>query len=87
MEASCSGERINVIARMFLDIEVFGSGDRMNVIAWMFLEIHLDRYRLYIKMRDSKKCRKYKTGEKYSQICMETKLAIASYKNPNKLLN
>ena len=36
---------------------------------------------------DKKKCRKYKAGNKYWRLCMEEKLAIASYNNPNELLN
>ena len=39
-------------------------------------------------MVDSKtKCHEYKAGDKYSQLCMEEKLAIAFYSNPNELLN
>ena len=33
------------------------------------------------------KCRKYKMGDKCYDLSMEEKLAIASYNNPNELLN
>ena len=36
---------------------------------------------------NKKKCCKYKAGDKYTLSCMEEKLAIASYNNPNELLN
>ena len=35
----------------------------------------------------SKKCWKYKAGNKYCNLCMEEKFAIASYNDPNELLN
>ena len=39
-------------------------------------------------MVDSKKTyRKYKLGDKYSNLCMHEKLAIAIYNNTNKLFN
>ena len=34
-----------------------------------------------------KKCKKYKAGDRYSLLCMEEKLVIASYNNPSELLN
>ena len=37
-------------------------------------------------MEDSKKCRKYKAGDKYWPLCLEEKIAIVSYNNPNELL-
>ena len=40
-----------------------------------------------MKMGDNKKCYKYKAGDKYCNLCMEEKLAIVSYNNPNELLN
>ena len=36
---------------------------------------------------ENKRCRKYKAGDKYCHLRMEEKLAIASYHNPNELLN
>ena len=41
----------------------------------------------YTKMGDSKKSRKYNAVNKYCQLCIEEKLAIASCNHPNKLLN
>ena len=38
-------------------------------------------------MRNNKKFRKYKVDDKYCLLCMENTLAIASYNNPNELLN
>lgn len=38
-------------------------------------------------MGDNKKCRKYKACDIYCLLCMEEKLAIATYNNPNMLLN
>ena len=46
------------------------------------------KHKSYIKIGDcEKKFCKYKTGDKYWQLCMEEKLAIASYNNPNELYN
>ena len=33
-----------------------------------------------------KKCRKYKTGDKYCNLCMEEKLAITSFNNTKEIL-
>ena len=38
-------------------------------------------------MGDSKKYGKYKIGDEYYNLCMEKKLAITSYYNPNELLH
>ena len=38
-------------------------------------------------MGNEKKCRKYRTGDKYWQLCIKKKIGIASYNNPNKLPN
>ena len=40
-----------------------------------------------LKWEIVKKCFKYKLGDKYCQLCMEEKLAIASYNNLNELLD
>ena len=37
-------------------------------------------------MGESKICHKYKAGDKYCNLCMEEKLAITAYNNPNELL-
>ena len=31
------------------------------------------------------KCRKYKSGNRYCNLCIEEKLALASHSNPNEL--
>ena len=38
-------------------------------------------------MEVSKKSHKYKTGDKYCQVCVEEKIAIAFYNKFNELLN
>ena len=38
-------------------------------------------------MGDIKKWHKNKAGDKYCFLCMEEKLAVVSYNNPNELLN
>ena len=38
-------------------------------------------------MGDSKKGHRYKAGEKHCNLCIEKKLDIASYNNPNELLD
>ena len=46
------------------------------------------RNRSYIKMGNNfKKCKKYKSGDRYCLLCMEEKLEIASYNNPCEFHN
>ena len=40
-----------------------------------------------LKWEKVKKCRKFKAGYKYCDLCMEKKFAEASYNNPNELLH
>ena len=40
-----------------------------------------------LKWEILRKCHEYKAYDKYYYICMEEKPAIATYNNPNELLN
>ena len=45
-------------------------------------------YRSYVKIENNKKkCLKYKVGDKHWNLCMEERLAIASYNIPIQLFN
>ena len=65
------------------------------VLHTKYTDIELDYLIMYGKLRGIfvqkweivKKCRKYKTGDKYCNFCIKKKFTIDFYNNPNELLN